>query len=190
MDWLQNINKLSELLKNLSVKDARQKELGYENGFKLWSDMGLACKNLEKCVYFVGNGASASMASHFSADLAKQIGVRSSVFTDLSLLTALANDISFEMAYAEALRLNMRKGDMLIAISSSGNSTNIVNAINVARELNGTVVTISAMDENNAIRRLGDLNFYIVASTYGFAETGHTVILHYWIDMLHQAEQK
>ena len=190
MDWIQNTNKLSLLLENLSVKDACQKELGYENGFKLWCEMGLACKNLDKCVYFVGNGASASMASHFSADLTKQVGVRSSVFTDLSLLTALANDISYEKAYAEALRLNMRKGDMLIAISSSGNSTNIVNAINVARELNGTVTTISAMDENNAIRRLGDLNFYIVASTYGFAETGHTAILHYWIDMLHQAEQK
>ena len=175
-------------MENLSVKDACQKEIGYENGLKLWYDLGLACKNLDTCVYFVGNGASASMASHFSADLAKQVGVRSAVFTDLSLLTALANDISYEMAYAEALRLNMRKGDMLIAISSSGNSTNIVNAINVARKLNGTIITLSAMDEDNSIRQLGDLNFYVAASTYGFAESGHTVILHYWIDRLHLVE--
>ena len=188
MNWMQNTNKLSALLETLSVKDACRKELGYENGFKLWYDMGLACKNLDKCVYFVGNGASASMASHFSADLAKQVGVRSSVFTDLSLLTALSNDISYEMTYAEALRWNMRESDMLIAISSSGNSINIVNVINAAKELNGIVITISAMDEDNAVRQLGDLNFYIAASTYGFAETGHAAILHYWIDMLHQVE--
>ena len=105
-------------------------------------------------------------------------------------MTALANDISYEEVYAEPLRWNMKAGDMLVAISSSGNSPNIVRAVKTAQSLNGTVVTLSAMGEDNAIRRLGDLNFYVPAQTYGLAETAHAAILHYWMDMIEDTSRK
>ena len=66
------------------------------------------------------------MASHFAADLAKNGRVRAEVFTDLSLITAVANDINYDSVFAEPLRWQMREGDMLVAVSSSGNSPNVV----------------------------------------------------------------
>ena len=73
---------------------------------------------------------------------------------------------------------------MVVAISSSGNSPNIIRAVHQAKELGGTVITISAMNEDNAIRKLGDLNFYVPAKTYGLAETAHAAILHFWMDLV------
>ena len=130
------------------------------------------------------------MASHFAADMAKNGGVRTMVFTDLSLLTAVANDFNYEDVYAEPLRWHMKRKDMVVAISSSGNSPNIVRAVVQAKRLGGTVITISAMIEDNSIRKLGDLNFYVSAKTYGLAETAHAAILHFWMDLVESKRKK
>jgi D-sedoheptulose 7-phosphate isomerase len=100
------------------------------------------------------------------------------------LITAIANDISYEEVFAEPLRWYMKKGDMLVSISSSGNSSNVVRAVKMARSLGGIVITLSAMGENNETRKMGDLNFYISAQTYGLAESAHAVILHHWMDCI------
>lgn len=180
--WHDNIEKLHSLLNNLTVTDAAGAPLNHEEGYQRWQEMSVQTREADGCIFFVGNGASASMASHFATDIAKNGGIRAQVFTDSSLLTALGNDISFDQVYAEPLRWQMKKKDMLIAVSSSGNSPNIVEAVKTARELGGQVVTLSAMQETNTIRVMGDLNFYIQAATYGHAETGHAAILHYWMD--------
>ena len=146
--------------------------------------MTFRVRSVGATVYYLGNGASASMASHFAADMAKIGGVRTMVITDLSLLTAVANDVSYEDVYAEPLKWYMKRKDMVVAISSSGKSPNIVRAVLQAKKLGGTVITISAMKEDNAIRKLGDLNFYVPAKTYGLAETAHATILHFWMDMV------
>ncbi len=182
--WKQNVQKLCDIFIKISIWDNSGNVLYPDVAFEKWKEMTLKIRENDKTVFFVGNGASASMASHFAADVAKNAGIRTNVFTDTALMTALANDISYEEVYAEPLRWNMKKGDMLVAISSSGNSPNIVRAVNTAKSLNGTVVTLSAMGEGNAIRKLGDLNFYVPAQTYGMAETAHAAILHYWMDMV------
>ncbi|MEE9117581.1 MAG: SIS domain-containing protein, partial [Calditrichia bacterium] len=171
--WKQNVQKLCDIFIKISIWDNSGNVLYPDVAFEKWKEMTLKIRENDKTVFFVGNGASASMASHFAADVAKNAGIRTNVFTDTALMTALANDISYEEVYAEPLRWNMKKGDMLVAISSSGNSPNIVRAVNTAKSLNGTVVTLSAMGEGNAIRKLGDLNFYVPAQTYGMAETAH-----------------
>ena len=134
------------------------------------------------CVYLVGNGASASMAAHFAADLAKNGALLTRTLTEPAMLTALANDACYEVVYAEPLRWWMNPADMLVCISSSGNSPNIVAAAAAAREKGGRVVTLSAMGTDNRIRARGDLNFYFPAETYGLAESAHAVLLHYWMD--------
>jgi len=182
--WTQNIQALSDILNNISIRDSFSNALRPDLAIQNWKELTLKLRESAKAIYFIGNGASASMASHFAADVAKNAGIRTNVFTDTALITALANDISYEEVYAEPLRWNMKAGDMLVAISSSGNSPNIVRAVKTAQSLNGTVVTLSAMGEDNAIRRLGDLNFYVPAQTYGLAETAHAAILHYWMDMI------
>ena len=182
--WTQNISELNTILKNMSVSDKSGNTIDNETAFRLWKEKSLEIRTRDKTIYFVGNGASASMASHFSADTAKNGGIRTRVFTDLSLITAIANDISYEEVFAEPLRWYMKKGDMLVSISSSGNSPNIVRAVKIAGSLGGIVITLSAMDENNEIRKMGDLNFYISAQTYVLAESAHAVILHHWMDCI------
>lgn len=182
--WKRNVVRLKEILEDLSVKDSCRNEIGDESGFSLWREWARQVRSKGRCIYLIGNGASASMASHLAADVAKKGGIRTQVFTDLSFITAVANDICYEEVFAEPLRRWMEIGDMLVAISSSGNSENIVRAVNVARSLGGTVITLSAMCEDNSIRSLGNLNFYVAAHTYGIAETAHAAILHYWMDLI------
>ena len=122
------------------------------------------------------------MASHFAADLAKNARIYTQVFSDASLLTAVSNDLSYEKVFSEPLRWRGQKGDMLVAISSSGRSPNVLNAVEVARSLNFSIITLSAMKADNPLRGLGDLNLYVAAETYGYAETCHAALLHRWMD--------
>jgi D-sedoheptulose 7-phosphate isomerase len=112
------------------------------------------------------------------------------VFTDLSLMTAIANGISCDEVFAEPLRLRMTGGDMLVAISSSGNSSNIVRAVQIAKALGGTVITILAMGEDNIIRRKGDLNFYVPGKTYGLPESRSDKIYNYSNEVLQARQNK
>jgi D-sedoheptulose 7-phosphate isomerase len=122
------------------------------------------------------------MACHFSTDLAKNSCVPTEVFTDPSLLTATGNDMGYDETFAYPLRQRMIPNELLIAISSSGNSPNVVKAVEAAKAIGGLVVTFTAMKPDNAMRPLGDMNFYIPTSTYGMAESGHAAILHHLID--------
>ena len=182
--WKQNIVDLHTNLQKLSVRDPLGHEFDCDEAFKKWIDMALTIRNENYTIFFIGNGASASMASHFSADIRKNASITTQVFTDAALLTAYANDLSYEDVFAAPLRSSMKAKDMLVAISSSGESSNIIKAAAVAKEKGGTVVTLSAKKPNNALRHMGHLNFYIPAKTYGMAETSHAAILHYWTDRL------
>ncbi|TRZ54092.1 SIS domain-containing protein [bacterium] len=149
-----------------------------------WVDYTLRVRKNSQTIFLIGNGASASMASHVAADLAKNAKIRTEVFSDLSLITAIANDISYEEVFAEPLKRRMSAGDMLIAISSSGQSPNILRATEEAKKREGLVITLSAMNHGNPLSKSGLLNFYVPAITYGLAETCHAAILHYWIDQV------
>lgn len=182
--WGANISELMACLEGLSVWDAAGKSMDPEMGFSHLREATLCLREAGNTLYFIGNGASASMASHFSADLAKNAGLNTRVFTDLSLITALANDLCYEEVFAEPLRWQLKEGDMLVAISSSGKSANILRAAQEARKLGGKVVTLSAMKPENPLRLLGAFNFYVPAETYGLAETSHAAILHFWVDRM------
>lgn len=185
--WQQNCQSLSKLLFNLSIRDGSGHDYELDEGFAQWRAYCLKLKANRQKMFLIGNGASSSMASHFATDIIKNSGIRTLTFTDASLLTAVSNDISFEEVFAEPIKWQAKEGDMLVAISSSGNSPNIVKALAQAQEQKLITVTLSAMSEKNIIRSLGDLNFYIGAETYGHAESGHAVILHHWMDLLEES---
>jgi len=184
MIWSDKVGTLARLLSELSVTEAGGGALEIEAGYARWIEATKTVRDQDRTIYFIGNGASASMASHFSADMAKNGRVHTQVFTDPSLVTAIGNDMGYEHVFAEPLRRRARAGDMLVAISSSGRSPNILAAAEVARELKLTLVTLSAMNSDNPLRAGGDLNFYVAAETYGNAETSHAAILHHWMDAL------
>jgi len=184
MSWTKNILNFKTTLETLSVRDSTGHEINPDSAFTQWQECTRQIREQRKRVYLIGNGASASMASHMAADLAKNGGILTEVFTDLSLMTAIANDLKFEEVFAEPLRHRMVEGDMLVAISSSGESPNVLRAVLEGRERGGFVVTLSAMRPDNMLRSHGILNFYVHAQIYGMAESCHATILHYWMDLV------
>ena len=184
MNWTDNITNISRCMEALSVLDKSGREIGPESGFESWLEQTRRLRRSQKTIYLIGNGASASMASHMAADLAKNALVRTETFTDLSLITAIANDVGYENVFSEPLKWKMAKGDMLVAISSSGYSRNVLSACELALSLGGYLVSLSAMEPINPLRHFGHLNYYVPAENYGPAETCHACILHYWIDQI------
>ena len=188
LTWSDKVDEFTAILKQLSFRDTTQQFIACDDGYLKIKRMLLDVREQSKTVYVIGNGASASMASHFSADLAKNGQLHTQVFSDLALITAISNDMSYDEVFAEPLRRRGQKGDLLVAISSSGQSPNILAAIDVARQLDMNVVTLSAMNEDNKLRQIGDVNIYIPAPTYGAAESGHGAILHHWIDSVVESD--
>lgn len=175
---------MTEMLLELRVSGSGAKAMGIDDGFERLKDLTEATRKKHKTIFLIGNGASASMASHIAADLCKNGDLSTAVFTDLSLITAVANDLGSDRMYSAPLERRGTPGDMLVAISSSGRSPNILAAVGTARKLKMSVATFSAMKADNPLRSLGDVNFYIPAPTYGYAETAHSALLHFWVDMV------
>lgn len=139
-------------------------------------------KSSHNTMYFIGNGASACMASHMAADFNKTCGCRATSFNDIALMTAVSNDISYEECFSIPLSRFAVNEDALITISSSGNSPNIIKAIHQAKDIGLSVITFSGMNPNNQSRQLGHFNFWLPANTYGLVEAGHQILLHCWLD--------
>jgi D-sedoheptulose 7-phosphate isomerase len=139
-------------------------------------------------VFTLGNGGSASTASHMAADLAKNtIGANMRRFRVISLndnqalLTALANDLGYENVFREQLKNLIRAGDLLLAISASGNSPNVVNAIRYAQSQCAAAVGILGFQGGESAR-LADLSIVVPCDHYGVVEDVHLIINHILVD--------
>ncbi len=169
-------------LRELVVTDRTGAEMPAAAAFPRWLDLTRAVQTEGANVFVVGNGASAAMASHVAADACKNGGLRAQTFSDHSLLTATGNDLAFDQIFALPLQRFARAGDLLITVSSSGRSPNILRALECARAMSLRIVTLSGRDANNPSRPFGDLNFYVPRDRYGWVECAHHAILHYWLD--------
>lgn len=134
-------------------------------------------------IYVIGNGGSAGIASHFSNDLMKALKISSQTLYDSNLMTCLSNDIGYEHVFSYPLERLLKAEDLLVAISSSGKSPNILKAVEVATNKNIPVITLSGFLQDNPLRKLGHLNFWINACDYGLVEIAHFFFLHSIIDL-------
>ena len=134
-------------------------------------------------IYIAGNGGSASIASHMAIDFSKNGGIPALAFNDPASLTCLANDLSFENVFSHQVKMLGQSQDMLFAISSSGRSQNILNAVTEARAIGIGVLTFSGFEEDNPLRSMGDMNLYLSSHTYGFVEIGHLTLCHAILDI-------
>jgi D-sedoheptulose 7-phosphate isomerase len=139
-------------------------------------------------VFIVGNGGSASTASHMAADLAKNtISPNMARFRimslndNVSLLTALANDNGYENVFREQLVNLIKPGDVLIAISASGNSPNVLNAIKYATSRQAQTVALLGFD-GGAARALVDHPLIVRSQDYGVIEDAHLVLNHILVE--------
>lgn len=145
----------------------------------------LAARDREATVYFIGNGGSAATASHFANDIA--IGTRSldkpfrviSLCDNQAVITAIANDDGYEQIFSRQLGVLLKKGDVVVAISASGNSENLLCAIEMAKRKGATSVGLTAFD-GGKLRKVVDFSVHVPTNTgeYGPAEDGHMVLDH------------
>lgn len=134
-------------------------------------------KNKSK-VILIGNGGSAAIAEHMAIDLTKIAGLYAMAISGSPMLTAFANDYGYEKIFQKGVEAFGVKGDVLIAISSSGRSKNIINACHAAREKRMKIITFSGFKSNNPLRELGDINFWINSRAYGYVEILHNLLIH------------
>jgi D-sedoheptulose 7-phosphate isomerase len=135
-------------------------------------------------IMLAGNGASASTASHLATDFSKQGRVRAMAFNDASLITALSNDCGYENWIAKALDFYADKSDVLILISSSGKSPNVVKAAHRAKELGIYVAAFTGFAEDNPLGAVADINFWVDSRSYNIVECTHMIWLTAVVDLL------
>jgi D-sedoheptulose 7-phosphate isomerase len=129
-----------------------------------------------KTIFVIGNGGSAGIASQVSYAFTHLRGVAAVCLNDPSALTGIGADHGYEKVFSRQVTAHGRAGDCLIAISSSGQSPNILNAIAAARENGLEILTLSGFKPQNPLRRTGDLNLYVDSDSYGFVEVSHLAL--------------
>ena len=150
-------------------------------------EAALLIENVEKTsgkVILVGNGGSASIASHVSIDFTKAANIRSINFNEASLLTCFANDYGYENWASNALNFYADSNDIAILISSSGQSKNIINAADKAKKIGLPIITLSGFLESNPLRKMGDVNLWVNSSEYNIVESVHQIWLLSIVDYL------
>lgn len=158
--------KKSSLLNELNLKS-----------FNIFLNELKKIKKNKKKIILVGNGGSAAMSSHVSVDLTKQCGIRAVNFNEADLITCYANDYGHDNWMKEAIRSYYDKNDLVILISSSGNSKNHLVAGKFCKQKKIKLVTFTGFDGNNKLSKMGNLNFWLSSSNYNQIEMVH----HIWL---------
>lgn len=140
-------------------------------------DLMISAHRSGKKVIIAGNGGSSAMAAHVAVDLTKNSGVRAVTFNETDLITCFANDFGYEHWIAKSLEYYADPGDLVVLVSSSGKSPNIIQAAQTAKKRGLKLVTFSGFAADNPLRSLGDFNFWIDCKQYNLVEMTH----HSWL---------
>ena len=141
-------------------------------------------KNRKNIIFLIGNGGSSAIADHMAIDLTKNAGLRALSICGAPMLTTFANDFGFENVFQKAIEYYATEGDVLIAISGTGSSLNILNACEVARIKKMKIITFSGFEKDNLLSQLGDINFWINSKAFGYLEIIHNLLIHYINDAI------
>ena len=154
-------NGLINDIKSIEVSDQTGGSIDIFKGIELVAREIISNNQDGKKLMFIGNGASASIASHMSTDYWKNGGIRAVAFNDSSLLTCISNDYGYKHVFEKPIEMFADKGDILFAISSSGKSENILRGVQAAKSKGCEVISFSGFEENNPLRSQGDINFFV-----------------------------
>ncbi len=135
-------------------------------------------------VYLLGNGGSAAIASHILIDLRNIGKICAMTLDEPTVMTCYTNDYGYEQAFSYQIDAFANERDFVIAISSSGYSKNIINAVNMAQKKSIASLTLSGFSSENELRQLGNWNYWLNDKHYGMVEVGHLFLLHHIIDIL------
>jgi len=185
IEFIENYYKtLSLLFNSIKVTDKEGSEIGFLHGIE--NTCSLIQLKADSCrkLMFIGNGASASIASHIATDCWKNGGIRAIAFNDSSLLTCISNDYGYKYVFEKPIEMFADNGDILFAISSSGKSENILKGVHAAKSKECKVITLSGFKGDNPLSVMGDYNFYVPSQEYGPVEIIHHSICHCILDTI------
>lgn len=177
------IQLLFDKLENTEIwEDTNRK--GYDEGIRLLVEVFSKHKEKNSQLFFIGNGGSAAIASHMTADFMKNGGMNTYSLYDNAVMTCMGNDYGYEYIFSRPMEFLVREDDLVVAISSSGNSANIINAIDVAKQKGASVITFTGFQPNNKAKQLGDISVYVPCERYGIVESIHNLILQQVVDVI------
>lgn len=156
-------------------------EEGFEEITRLISKQ---CIDGRKKLIFIGNGGSAAISSHQAVDFFNNLGIDARSFDGAPLLTCMANDFGYENVFAKPISMIVQEGDVLVAISSSGKSPNILKAVETARKKKCRVITMTGFKADNPLRKMGDINFYVPSGSYRYVEASHSLYWDFILELL------
>ena len=147
-------------------------------------DIILEARDHEKRIYVMGNGGSASTATHFVSDLLKTSITKDekrfkaiSLSDNIPVILAWSNDKSYDTIFVEQLKNFLEEGDVVIAISGSGNSPNVINAVNYANEINAKTISLSGRN-GGKLADISKINLIIPSNDMLTIETMHLCVCH------------
>lgn len=179
-------------------------EFGFKNYFRdiyeltasiSVEDLISAAALIRKCnkddgqVLIFGNGGSAAMASHVCVDLVKAAGIRASNFNEADLLTCFSNDYGYDQWVKKCIEFYARPFDVIIFISSSGQSENMLNGVRYANEMGLKSISLSGFSPDNPLRGLAQINIYAASSNYNYVEMTHHIWLLSLVDFLAEGSE-
>lgn len=173
---------LNRIVGEIAADDHSGKSLLFDDAVNEFAERCRIANKAGGKIMFVGNGGSATIASHMGIDFSKNGKLRAVAFNDAAYLTCLGNDLGYENVFAFQVNDHADARDILVSISSSGRSKNILNAAEAARRKGASVITLSGFDRDNPLRSAGDLNFHVPSKEYGYVELLHCSICHCALD--------
>lgn len=179
------IKELFRTLENTEIWSGRDVKCeNYDAGIQLLVDTFTSHKEKQSWLFFIGNGGSSAIASHMTADYMKNGGMNTYSLYDNAVTTCMGNDYGYESIFARPMEFLVKKGDLVVAISSSGNSPNIINAIETAKAKGAEVITLTGFSPDNRAKQAGDINIYVPSEKYGIVESIHNLILQQVVDTI------
>ncbi len=189
---LQLSQRLDIFLKIVSQACAFENEIAcsMDNALNKAFNMLAELQELNRDLYIIGNGGSTAVASHAVVDFLNVGNVSAHTLHEAAVLTCMSNDYGYKHAYSNIIRRTLKKQDLLIAISSSGQSENILNGVKEARIKGASVITLTGFDKRNSLKKAGDINFWVASHDYGMVEIAHQFILHNLADRFKNTDNK
>ena len=135
-------------------------------------------------VWIFGNGGSHATSSHIATDFTKNTNIKMLTISDADQITCFSNDYGYENWISTALKKYLKKDDLVILISSSGNSQNMINAAKVCKNKKIFLITLTGFKKNNKLKPYGNLSIWIDSKSYNFVELAHLQIMTYLVDKL------
>ncbi len=161
------------------------KKINFDDVSKLKHAISKSIKE-KKNIYICGNGGSAAISNHFHCDFLNQVSRRSkikpqiySLVSNIEIFSAVANDYKYEDVFYYQCKNYMKKGDILLVISSSGNSKNVIKAAKYAKKIGCKVFSIIGFN-GGLIKKISNCSVHIKANDYGMIEDATQIIMHYF----------